>query len=256
MNEDLNRAFDEISDDLINEAAGYRKRRFPWVKSIVSAVAVIIAWIAIWGAFDFKPPFIVPQSSEPVLQSGPLPTAPTAPSVPHGTTPSDGPQHSDPASYFYFESMEEISGLFHAAALDDAQFEEYVHNMAFHPSMDVSGLREGTDNLQQSLSDIPLPYLDGSFRMYYYYDRDVIEIFIDQNGIQYHFLISLSDITISGTPTDATVSIEGIPFKLFEKDGQLYGTFEHSGRTYCVGIFTDDPAAVDLSGFTLQLCPL
>lgn len=253
MNEELNRAFEQISDDLINEAAGYRKKRFPWVKSIVSMAAVIIAWIAIWSAFDFKPPFIVPDPSDPVLQGTVPSTAPTSPSEP---TPGDNIQNDQPSGYFYFESIEEITGLFHATSLSDQEFEEYVHGMKFHPYTDVSQLRESADQLQQSLGDTALPYLDGSFAMYYYYDQDMIELFIDQDGIRYHFMISISDITVSGTPTDTTVTIAEHNFTLFQKDGRLYGTFEHNGKNYYVSIFTDDPEAVDLSGFTLQLCPL
>ena len=101
-----------------------------------------------------------------------------------------------------------------------------------------------------------MPYLDGSFTMYYYYDQDVIELFVDQGDIRYHFLISASDITVGGTPTDTTVTIAEHNFTLFQKDGRLYGTFECGGKTYCVGIFTDDLDQVDLSGFTLELLPL
>lgn len=251
MNEELNRAFEQISDELINEAAGYQKKRFPWVKSVVTMVGVILAWIAIWGAFDFKPPFIVPDPSGTVLQDTTPSAAPTVP-----TTPDDNTQQSSPSSYFYFESLDEVNGLFQAALLEDTQFEEYVQGMPFHPSSDTAELRKGTYQLQQALEGTPLPNPGGSFTMYYYYDRDVIELFVDQDGIEYHFVISASDITVSGTPTDTTVSIEGIPFKLFEKDGRLYGTFEHNGKNYSVGIFTDDLNQVDLSGFTLELLPL
>lgn len=256
MNEELNRAFEEISDDLLNEAAGYQKKRFPWVKSIVSLVAVVIAWIAIWSAFDFKPPFIVPDASDPVLQGTAPSTIPSEPSSPSNSTLDSDIQGPQPSGYFCFESIGEINELLQASQLDDQQFKEYVHSISFQPSADTAVLRKGTYQLQQTLEGTPLPYLDGSFTMYYYYDQDVIELFVDQGDIRYHFLISASDITVGGTPTDTTVTIAEHNFTLFQKDGRLYGTFECGGKTYCVGIFTDDLDQVDLSGFTLELLPL
>ena len=249
MNEELNKAFAQISDDHLTEATGYQKPRVFWLRSVAAMLGVVIAWIAIWAAFDFKPPIIVPNASDPVLQNS-LPSTPSEP------TKGDDIQNESPSSYFYFESLDEINGLFQAASLSDQEFTEYVQEMEFHPSTDTTVLREGTYQLQETLEGTPLPYLDGSFTMYYYYERDLIELFIDQEDIRYHFLISTSDIKISGTPTEATVSIEGTTFKLFEKGGRLYGSFEQNGKNYSVGIFTDDLNQVDLSGFTLELLPL
>jgi serpin B len=74
MNEELNKAFEQISDDYIHEASCYEKKRFPWVKSIAALLAVIIAWSAIWAALDFPPNIIYPtEPSKPVLQT---PTTP------------------------------------------------------------------------------------------------------------------------------------------------------------------------------------
>ena len=100
MNEELNRAFEEISDDLLNEAAGYQKKRFPWVKSAVTMVGVVIAWIAIWSAFDFKPPFIVPDPSDPVLQGTAPSTAPTVPTIPPTAPTSPSPPLTPTLMYF------------------------------------------------------------------------------------------------------------------------------------------------------------
>lgn len=258
MNEELNRAFEEISDDLLNEAAGYQKKRFPWVRSVVGVVGVIIAWVAIWSAFDFKPPFIVPDPSEPIVQDNlpiAIPTTPTTPTTP--STPSDFEdlQLSQPTSYLRFKSMDEISGFFQAATWSDQDFTDYVYGMGFYLS-DTARLRNSAQQLQQSLGDTALPCLDGNFTMYYYYESNNIELFIDQGDIRYHFLISTSDLKVSGTPTDTVVSIAGTSFMLLEKDGRLYGLFEYDGVNYYVSIFTDDLDQVDFSSFTLELCPL
>lgn len=61
MNEELNRAFEQISDEHISEAVGYRKKRFPWIKSIAAVLAVVIAWTAIWAVLDFPPTIISPR---------------------------------------------------------------------------------------------------------------------------------------------------------------------------------------------------
>ena len=50
MNEELNRALEQISDDHIYEAACHRRsRRAWWIGSIAAALAVIICWCAIWS---------------------------------------------------------------------------------------------------------------------------------------------------------------------------------------------------------------
>ena len=54
MNEELNKALEQISDDHLNEAAAYRRKGFPWMKSIAAVLALVIAWPAIWAAFDFS----------------------------------------------------------------------------------------------------------------------------------------------------------------------------------------------------------
>ena len=78
MNEELNKAFDEISDDFINEAAGYQKNRFPWLKAIAVALAVIVSWTAIWAALDFPPNFIYdPDPTVPTIIGKPKPQYPS-----------------------------------------------------------------------------------------------------------------------------------------------------------------------------------
>ena len=100
MNEELNKALEQISDDHLNEAVAYQRKGFPWVRSIAAVLAVVIAWTAIWAAFDFKPPVIVPEATDPILQGptfGPsvAPFDPTEPNAP--TTPSSPIKPSDPA---------------------------------------------------------------------------------------------------------------------------------------------------------------
>lgn len=76
MNEELNKAFEQISDEHINEAAGYQKPRFLWLKAIAAVLAVVIAWTAIWAALDFPPTIIFPadtSATEPQLQESDVP---------------------------------------------------------------------------------------------------------------------------------------------------------------------------------------
>lgn len=94
MNEELNRAFEQISDEHINEAAVYQKRRFPWVKAIAAVLAIIIAWSAVWHEFDFPPTIIFPadtDSTEAILHNttptDPTSLTPTTPNVPNPTNP-------------------------------------------------------------------------------------------------------------------------------------------------------------------------
>lgn len=76
MNEELNKALEQISDDHLNEAAAYRRKGFPWMKSIAAVLALVIAWTAIWAAFDFKMPIIVPKEPRPTIVAGPKPDYP------------------------------------------------------------------------------------------------------------------------------------------------------------------------------------
>lgn len=77
MNEELNKALEQITDDHIGEAAGYQPRRFPWIKSIAAVLALVLCWTAIWAAFDFKMPIIVPKEPRPTIVGGPKPDYPT-----------------------------------------------------------------------------------------------------------------------------------------------------------------------------------
>lgn len=88
MNEELNKALEQITDDHISEAAGYQPRRFPWIKSIAAVLALVLCWTAIWAAFDFKMPIIVPNPTDPVLFD---PTSPSQPSNPSNVTTPTSP---------------------------------------------------------------------------------------------------------------------------------------------------------------------
>ena len=88
MNEELNKALEQISDDHLNEAAAYHRNRFPWLRSIAAVLALVLCWTAIWAAFDFKPPMIVPDPTDPVLRD---PTSPSQPSNPNNVTTPTSP---------------------------------------------------------------------------------------------------------------------------------------------------------------------
>lgn len=250
MNEELYRALEQISDDHINEAATHqKKRRFLWLKAIAAVLAIIIAWTAVWGELGFPATIITPTtttSTEPHLQNATLPSdtvTPTGPDISHG----------GPASYFYFESVSEIKGLISAAERNDQEYVQYVHSMAFHPYTEVSVLRESTNNLEQFLNTVPLPYIDGKFSaLRYYYEGDTVELFMDVNGIRYQFLIGLAIKEISGTLTLTDVQMGDLTLNLYENEGRLYGFFTKSGYQFCISIFTSDPSEVDLSAFSFK----
>lgn len=75
MNDELNKALEQISDDHINEAAHYRKPRFLWLRAVAAVLAVVIAWTAIWAIFDLTPS--PDDSTRPTILSGPKPEYPT-----------------------------------------------------------------------------------------------------------------------------------------------------------------------------------
>lgn len=78
MNEELNKAFEQISDDHINEAAHYRKPRLVWLRAIAAVLAIVIAWTAIWAALDFPPNFIYdPDPTVPTINGKPKPQYPS-----------------------------------------------------------------------------------------------------------------------------------------------------------------------------------
>lgn len=82
MNEELNKALEQISDSHIDEAASFQKRPFPWLRTIAAVLAILIAWTAVWGEFGFPATIITPTttaSTEPHLQTPTTPTVPTAP---------------------------------------------------------------------------------------------------------------------------------------------------------------------------------
>ena len=82
MNEELNKALEQISDSHIDEAASFQKKRFPWIRSIAAVLAILIAWTAVWGELGFPATIITPTttaSSEPHLQTPTTPIAPTTP---------------------------------------------------------------------------------------------------------------------------------------------------------------------------------
>ena len=80
MNKELNKALEQISDDHINEAAGYRRPRHLWLKGIAAVLALVIAWTAIWAAFGFPNTIIYPQGTDPTvptITAGPKPEYPS-----------------------------------------------------------------------------------------------------------------------------------------------------------------------------------
>ena len=116
MNEELNKALEQISDDHLNEAAVYQRKSFPWIKSIAAVLALVIAWTAIWAAFDFKPSVIAPDPTRPTIIGGPhaeypsnlgsiqspstlqlanLVAAPSYPQMPQCPDPKQVDYHSD-----------------------------------------------------------------------------------------------------------------------------------------------------------------
>ena len=82
MNDELNKALEQISDDHINEAAHYRKPRFLWLRAVAAVLALVICWTTIWAAFDFAPTIINPKPTEQISQN------PTSPTEPRPTIPS------------------------------------------------------------------------------------------------------------------------------------------------------------------------
>ena len=89
MNEELNRAFEQISDAHINEAAAYQKRRFPWIRAIAAVLALIIAWAALWHEIGVEPSVTDPMLQNPTTPTGTTPISPTTPTsiAPLPTTP-------------------------------------------------------------------------------------------------------------------------------------------------------------------------
>lgn len=59
MNEELNKALEQISDKHIDEAARPRKK-FPWIRCIAAVLAVVIACGAVWAAFGRNTPDVSP----------------------------------------------------------------------------------------------------------------------------------------------------------------------------------------------------
>ena len=63
MNEELNKALDQISDNHIDEAATRQRKGFPWIRSIAAVLALVIACTAVWAAFGGTKPIIPTESS-------------------------------------------------------------------------------------------------------------------------------------------------------------------------------------------------
>ena len=81
MNEELNKALDQISDKHINEAATRQRKGFPWIRSIAAVLAMVIACTAVWAALGGTNPIIDPSVSttgpRPTIPAGPRPEYPT-----------------------------------------------------------------------------------------------------------------------------------------------------------------------------------
>ena len=107
MNEELNKALEQISDEHLNEAVGYQHKGFPWLRSIAAVLALVLAWTAVWAAFDFKRPIIEP-NPDSILQNAPhnstaptlpntLPSPPSEPSFPIAGEPDSPLPPQDPS---------------------------------------------------------------------------------------------------------------------------------------------------------------
>lgn len=81
MNEELNKALDQISDKHIDEAATRQRKGFPWIRSIAAVLALVIACTAVWAAFGGTKPIIDPSvsttGSRPTIPAGPRPEYPS-----------------------------------------------------------------------------------------------------------------------------------------------------------------------------------
>lgn len=219
MNEELNKAMEQISDKHIAEAAAYHnKRRRPYWVAAVAAVLVVAISV---GVFFKK-------------------------------THDKKVQHSQPSSYFYFDSFAEIYGLIDAYELSDDQFYDYVRSMKFRPYCDTPTLREGVKDLEAFIERIPLPYCDAEeLAIYYYLYADALEIFCDTQGIRYRFLINTSFKEYSGDPV-FTTSLSGYPLDMYLVDERLCGNLKIDGVGVWVSVFTDNPDEVDFSVFSLE----
>lgn len=221
MNEELNKAMEQISDKHIAAAAAFRRKRHRpyWVAAVAAVLVVAIAVGVFWKR---KP----------------------------GTTPSVQP--CGPSGYFYFESIDEIHALLDAAKLDDQEFQHHVYSMTFHPYSDVPVLREGVQNLEQFLRTVHIPCIDGKFKSFYYLlHHNVVEVFCDYNDIRYQFLINASPKKYSGKPV-FTTNLDGYTFDMYLIDNRLYGSFEINGVSIKAGVHTDNPDEVDFSVFSLE----
>lgn len=220
MNEELNKAMEQISDKHIAEAAAFRKKRHRpyWVAAVAAVLVVAIAV----GVFFKK-------------------------------THDKKVQHSQPSSYFYFDSFAEIYGLIDAYELSDDQFYDYVRSMKFRPYCDTPTLREGVKDLEAFIERIPLPYCDAEeLAIYYYLYADALEIFCDTQGHRYRFLINTSFKEYSGDPV-FTTSLCGYPLDMYLVDERLCGNLKIDGVGVWVSVFTNNPEDVDFSGFFLNL---
>lgn len=86
MNEDLNEALDQISDEHINEAAQRRSRKKYFFASVAALLAVVIGWTAVWHDWNQSEGPVVPiiQATDPTTI--PRFTVPADPSTPSEST--------------------------------------------------------------------------------------------------------------------------------------------------------------------------
>ena len=76
MNEELNKALDQISDNHIDEAATRQRKGFPWIRSIAAVLALVIACTAVWAAFGGTKPII---PTKPSISTDSKPEYPSNP---------------------------------------------------------------------------------------------------------------------------------------------------------------------------------
>lgn len=161
MNEELYKALEQISDDHIIEAADHqKKRRFPWLKSIAAVLAIVIAWTAIWAAFDFPPTIITPRptmtGTEPYLQNATLPSDTIAPTVPDILRPTipDSSQPPTPVGPIVVPLSSLVAGPVYPEMVHCPVYSEYSDYKEYSKALD-----EWYDSKREQY-DQPLGYAD------------------------------------------------------------------------------------------------
>lgn len=116
MNEELNKALEQISDKHIDEAARPRKK-FPWIRCIAAVLAVVIACGAVWAAFGDRNTTTDPIVSTTIPTYPPIPFEPgriQSPSVVQLASMVSGPTYPQMPQYPDTTKVEPYSDEFNA----------------------------------------------------------------------------------------------------------------------------------------------